>query len=110
MYMMNAANLFAPMYIKVQKSEMANKKEEEFVREKEENEVEEVEEIYELTFEQKEFNNILKNEYNTFTKVPFETEEEWEYIMAENTQNEPDEEIKEDEDDEEFYSDDEILI
>jgi DNA-binding Lrp family transcriptional regulator len=107
MSMMNAANLFAPVFAGIQKSKM--EKMEKILQEMEEYEEGDVEEIYELTFEQKEFDNILKNEYNTFAKVPFDTEEEWEYVMTENTQIEPDEEIKEDDEDE-FYSDDEILI
>lgn len=85
--MMNTTNLFAPR--------------------KMENDVEEVEEVYELTFGQQEFDNILKNEYCTFTKVAYDTEEEWEYIMEENTQNEPEEE---EDNDDEFESEDEILI
>lgn len=107
--MMNAANLFAPVFVGIQKSKMENI-EKVFQEMDEENDIEEVEEIYELTFGQEEFDNILKNKYDTFAKVAFDTDEEWEHIMIENAKVEPDEEEIVENDEDEFYSDEEILI
>jgi hypothetical protein len=109
---MNTVNLFVPPFIILQKSKIENMEKilQEFDDDNDNN-IEEVEEVYELTFAQREFENILKNEYNTFAPVPFDTEEEWEYVMTENTQTEPEpEEIVEDNDDEEFNSEDETYV
>ncbi len=68
---------------------------------------EEEKEVYddeeEIVFDQEQFDNIVKNVYDTYAKIPFDTDEEWEFIMKENTKF-PETDVLNDDDD--IYSDD----
>lgn len=64
----------------------------------------------EVVFTDEEFNLILNNRYETYGKVPFDTESEWKNIMEEastiienETPNDNDAFDSECEDDDEFY-------
>lgn len=52
--------------------------------------IQHVEPDYELVFGDTEFNLMLSNEYNTYDKPPFDTEEEWDIILMENIQTDED--------------------
>lgn len=69
---------------------------------------EEIEEEGDIIFGQEQFDNIIKNVYNTYEKIPFDTDEEWEFIMNENIKL-PETDIINNNDDE-IYSDDEFYV